>query len=140
MKLYYNINNPNDVRDLESQMQIWLDSGNPKVNEWKLQPTRPSDDSTWTNGEWIVLPPPTYTAGQWLEMVGYGADQKPTLLYLKLQLQSVGKSSEKLNSVETYLNQVLEIFASDPTPKSDWANPPYSYRETVLECLKKLKE
>lgn len=139
MTFYYNIHNPADVRELSEQMAIWQATGNPKQYEWKEQPPQPSPNSQWIEGQWVIPPPPVYTAGEWLEMVGYGADQKPTLLYLKLQLQSVNKSSTKLNETEIYLNDILERFSLDPTPKSDWSNPPHQYHDVVQECIKILK-
>lgn len=82
---------------------------------------------------------PRYSAGDWLEMVGIGAGQQPTLIYLKLQLMAAGKKSDKLTALETYLNGILAAYAADPTPRCDWQLPPVDYQETVSECVELLK-
>ena len=82
---------------------------------------------------------PVYTAGEWLELVGFGSSQQPTLIYLKLQLQAAGKTSAKLTATERYLNGVLALFATDPTPRCDWEQPPYPFQEVVEEALTTLR-
>lgn len=90
-------------------------------------------------GGWVqlykLLPAAKYTAGEWLELVGFGSSQQPTLIYLKLQLQAAGKSSAKLEATEQYLNQMLAIFATDPQPRCDWENPPYPFNEVVADVM-----
>jgi hypothetical protein len=54
MKLYYNISNPSDVRDLEDVMIAWRAAGNPKADAWAELPAQPSPDATWQNGQWVV--------------------------------------------------------------------------------------
>ncbi len=54
MKMYYNITDPADIRDLESIMDAWIQANNPKANDWRILPPRPSEYATWGNGEWIV--------------------------------------------------------------------------------------
>jgi hypothetical protein len=88
---------------------------------------------------WQILAADKYTAGEWLEHVGLGSDQQPTLIYLKLQLQAAGKSSAKLTALEGYMNQILGQFAMDNTPRTDWPQPPYGYQETVGECVMALQ-
>jgi hypothetical protein len=89
--------------------------------------------------KWKIVPSPKYSAGEWLEIVGIGASQQPTLIYLKLQLQAAGKTSSKLTILENYLNQILGIYASDPIPRCDWQYPPVDYQETVAECVSLLQ-
>jgi hypothetical protein len=81
---------------------------------------------------------PSYNAGEWLEMVGLGAGQQPTLIYLKLSLQMANKTSDKLNTLEQYLQNILAQYAMDPTPKADWTQPPISYHEAVQDAVNQL--
>jgi hypothetical protein len=85
--------------------------------------------------KWKIVPAPSYSAGDWLELVGLGAGQQPTLIYLKMQLQAAGKTSAKLTALEGYLNQVLGLYAADQSPRCDWQQPPFGYHETVAECM-----
>ena len=138
MTFYYNIHNPADVRELSEQMAMWQTTHNPKQYEWKEQPPQPSPDAQWVGGQWVIPSPRTYSAGEWLELVGFGASQQPTLIYLKLQLQMYGRRSDKLNATEQFLNSVLASFAHDPTPRCDWQHPPYQFQEVVAECMEVL--
>jgi hypothetical protein len=54
MKLYYNIYNPSDVRDLEDAMIAWRAAANPKADAWAELPAQPSPDAIWQNGQWVV--------------------------------------------------------------------------------------
>jgi hypothetical protein len=139
MTNYYNIHNPADVRDLSSQMAQWLADGNPKANDWAEQPHAPTDNAQWVDGQWVIPPAPTYTAGEWLEMVGLGTSQQPTLIYLKLQLMAAQKSSIKLTAIECYVNGILAQYAVDNSPKEDWGQPPYTIQETIAECVNLLQ-
>lgn len=85
-----------------------------------------------------LLPATMYSAGEWLELVGFGSSQQPTLIYLKLQLQMYGRRSDKLNATEQFLNSVLASFAHDPTPRCDWQQPPYQFQEVVAEAMEVL--
>ena len=89
---------------------------------------------------WQILAADKYTAGEWLEHVGLGSSQQPTLIYLKLQLQAAGKVSAKLTAMEQYMNQILGQFAMDNTPRTNWPQPPYGYEETVAECVTLLQQ
>lgn len=98
----------------------------------------PSPDAEWVNNQWVIPPPPTYTAGEWLEHIGFGSSQQPTLIYLKMQLGMYGRRSDKLNATEQFLNSVLTTFAHDPSPRSDWEQPPYQFQEVVAEAMEVL--
>lgn len=82
---------------------------------------------------------PSYTAAEWLEMVGLGTAQQPTLIYLKLQLMAAQKISTKLTALEGYLNGILAQYAQDNSPKQDWGQPPYTIQETIAECVNLLQ-
>jgi hypothetical protein len=51
---YYRITAPADVRDLGEQMAAWIAANNPKANDWAEQPTAPSADAVWGNGQWEI--------------------------------------------------------------------------------------
>ena len=134
MPNYYRISDPSDVRDLGEQMASWEAVGNPKANDWAAQPAAPSADAVWQDGAWVVPPVATFTAEQHLESVGLGGNRQPTLLYLR----QAGAQSPKLNATESYLNQILAMFAANPAPRNDWPSPPYSFEETVAEAVASL--
>ena len=84
----------------------------------------------------IATPPPAVTAEEHLESVGLGGNRQPTLLYLR----QAGAVSPKLDATEQYLNQVLAIFAADPSPRSDWPAPSFTFEETVSEAVQSLSQ
>lgn len=93
--------------------------------------------------QWVAgtpAPAPTFTAEQWLENQGY-QNQRPTnCLYLKLQLAAAGKSSAKLDAVETWMNHVIFVGAQDPdATHSDLPAAPFTFAETSQEALAVLK-
>lgn len=136
---YYNIHDPSDVRELSEQMAQWLEDGNPKANDWAEQPPAPTDNAQWVDSQWWIPPAPTYNAGEWLELVGIGAGQQPTLIYLKLQLMAALKTSNKLTAMEQYVSGILAQYAADPSPRNDWQQPPFTYHETIAECVNLLQ-
>jgi hypothetical protein len=57
MSLY--IHASGEIRDIADELvAAWVAAENPKAAEWTLLPHRPSDDATWSGGEWVV---PTQT-------------------------------------------------------------------------------
>ena len=136
MPNYYNKTNPSDIRDLpQSLIDTWVEVNNPKLQEWILAPAKPSPDAVWDNGQWVIPPPPTYTAEQWLNNQGYGATQLVTLLDLYAALSEAGKTSAKLNAVKAWTNSVLGEYVQNSQPKSDWGAAPFSFNETVTQAV-----
>jgi hypothetical protein len=135
MPNYYRISDPNDVRDLGDQMAAWLAAGNPKADAWAEQPAAPSADAVWQDGAWSVPPVATMTAEEHLASVGLAGDRQPTLLYLRLNLQSAGKTSPELDQLEAYLSGILSIFAADPSPRNDWPQPPITFEAAVQSAM-----
>jgi hypothetical protein len=117
------------------------------VHEFKPEPDPccivVEDRLQWADTHWIQLykqqPKPTYSAGEWLDMVGIGSSQQPTLIYLKMKLQAAGKTSAKINALETYLQQVLGEYAADNSPRCDWGQPPVTYYDAVKEAMEVLQ-
>lgn len=67
MTLYYNKNSL-ELRELSDD---YIDdlriNNNPKLDQWMLAPEKPSENSTWDNGQWITPPqivPQTISARQ----------------------------------------------------------------------------
>ena len=71
------------------------------------------------------------TAEQHLASVGLAGDRQPALLYLRLNLQAAGKQSPELDALEAYLAGILDTFATDPSPRSDWPQPPLTFEAAV---------
>ena len=84
----------------------------------------------------IATPPPAVTAEEWLESVGLGGSRQPTLLYLR----QAGAVSAKLDATEAFLNQVLGMFAQDPSPRSDWPAAPFTFEQVVAEAVASLSQ
>jgi hypothetical protein len=79
----------------------------------------------------IPTPPPAVTAEEFLASVGLAGDRQPALLYLRLNLQAAGKTSPELDALEAYLAGILDTFATDPSPRSDWPQPPITFEAAV---------
>jgi hypothetical protein len=133
---YYRITDPSDVRDLGEQMAAWTAAGNPKADDWAVQPAAPSADAVWADGAWSVPPAPTFTAAEWVDQQGFTGNRTTTMLYLKLQLDAAGKSSPKLGSVQGWLDQLIVAGVTQPEERrSDWAASPYAFEEASGEAL-----
>jgi hypothetical protein len=94
-----------------------------------------TEAQTVTRGWSVVeVPAPTYTAEEHLASVGLGGNRQPTLLYLR----QAGAVSAKLDATEAFLNTVLAMFAQDPSPRSDWPSPSYTFEQVVAEAVSSL--
>jgi hypothetical protein len=138
MSLYYRLEDPTDLRDLAEAMPAWIAAGNPKAAAWAPAPPKPSDDAIWNNGQWQSPAPATYTAEEHLRSVGLAGDRQPTLLYLRQSLTAAGKTCAELDAIEQYLQQILAIFASDPSPRNDWPHPPSTFEAAVQSAMQTL--
>jgi hypothetical protein len=78
------------------------------------------------------------TAEEHLKSVGLGGERQPTLLYLRQSLAAAGQQSPELDAIEQYLQQILAIFASDPSPRNDWPQPPVSFETAVQSAMSAL--
>lgn len=139
MPNYYNKINISDLRDLPQDLiDTWEQANNPKLEEWILAPEKPSSNAEWGNGEWVIPPPPIYTAEEWLTKESYGAMQLVTLLDLYASLTSEGKSSQKLNAVKGWTNTILGEYIQNSQPKENWGAAPYLFNETVMQAYQEL--
>jgi hypothetical protein len=138
---YYRISDPNDVRDLGEQMAAWIAAGNPKRNDWAVQPAAPSDDAVWSDGAWSVPPAPTYTATEWVDAQQFSGNRTTTMLYLKLKLDAAQKSSPKLDAVQGWLDGMIVAGVTQPEERrSDWAASPWSFEEASSQALQILSQ
>ena len=136
MPNYYRISDPSDVRDLGNQMAAWVAAGNPKADDWAVQPAAPSPDAVWQDGVWIVPPAPTFTAAEWVDLQKFDGNRPTTLLYLKLQLDAADKSSPKLAAVQAWLDGMIVAGVTAPDQKqSAWPVAPYSFEAASQEAL-----
>lgn len=140
MPNYYKKNNPSELRDLpQSTIDTWTVVNNPKLQEWIQAPTKPSPNAIWDNGQWIIPPPPSWLAEEWLEKEGYGSTELVTLLELNGKLIAAGKSSTKLNAVKNWTDGMIAAYAADQSPKSDWSNAPHSFNDTIVDVVQTLQ-
>jgi hypothetical protein len=78
------------------------------------------------------------TAEEHLKSVGLGGERQPTLLYLRQSLAAAGQQSPELDAIEQYLQQILAIFAADPSPRNDWPQPPSTFEAAVQSAMNAL--
>ena len=123
MSNYYRISDPLDVRDLGDQMAAWEAAGNPKANDWALQPAAPSADAVWTNGAWVVPPVATYTAEQIVSQY-FSAYQIAALQRLEMALLAANKPlGPAMTAAKTWLEGVMLGWAMNPVPQPQSAYP-----------------
>jgi hypothetical protein len=112
---------------------------NPATQRLEKTEVIDAEARTVTRGWSVVdVPVPTYTAEEHLRSVGLAGDRQPTLLYLRQSLTAAGKTCAELDAVEQYLQQVLSIFASDPSPRNDWPAPPSTFEAAVQSAMQTL--
>lgn len=116
--MYYRITDPLDVRDLSQQMAAWQASGNPKQNDWALQPAAPSDNAVWTaDATWVVPPAPTFTAEEIVSR-HFSPYQIQALSRLEMALLQANKPlGPMMTAAKNWLEAVMLGWAIDPTPK-----------------------
>ncbi|MFN5250966.1 MAG: hypothetical protein ACK5DE_07940 [Bacteroidota bacterium] len=135
MPNYFN-NTTFDCKDIDQELiDLWVSTDNPKLGEYTLTPPQPEPDAIWGPGYWIIPPPQSWTAEEWLNKEGYNSTALVTLLDLNGKLIAAGKSSVKLNAVKNWTDGMIASYAADPSPKSDWTNAPYGFTETTKEVV-----
>ena len=121
--MYYRISDPSDVRDLGDQMAAWVAAGNPKANDWAVQPAAPSADAVWQDGAWVVPPVATFTAEEIVSQY-FSAYQIAALSRLEMALLQAGQPlGPAMTAAKTWLEGVMLGWAVDPTPKPQSAYP-----------------
>lgn len=133
---YYRISNPIDVRDLGDQMAAWLEAGNPKAQDWAVQPNAPSADAVWTDGEWIVPPAPTYSPEAWTSQ-HFSPMQVSALQRFEFALLQAGKPlGPQMTMLKAWMEGML-VASVDPTPRT-FSAPPCSYEDAASEAVSTL--
>jgi hypothetical protein len=137
MPNYYRITDPSDVRDLGEQMAAWVTAGNPKADDWAVQPAAPSADAVWTDGAWIVPPLPTMTAE---EAVSKYFSPYQTLALQRFEmalLQAAKPLGPKMTACKAWLEGVMLSWAANPTPApaESFGQPQASFAEASAEAV-----
>ena len=104
---------------------------------WVDAPAKPSDDAQWQNGAWVVPPAPTYTPEQWTSQ-HFSPMQVSALARFEMALMQAGKPLGPLmTALKAWLEGML-VASVDPTPRSDWQQPPCSYETASAEAVSDL--
>ena len=142
MPNYYRISDTNDVRDLGDQMAAWVTAGNPKADDWAVQPAAPSVDAVWTDGAWIVPPVATFTAEQIVSQY-FSAYQIAALSRLEMALMQAGKPlGAKMTACKQWLETVMLGWAMNPVaaPAESFGSPAASFEEASAEAVTDLAQ
>ena len=134
---YYRISDPSDVRDLGEQMTAWTAAGNPKADDWAVQPAAPSADAVWTDGAWIVPPLPTMTAEQAVSQY-FSPYQTLALQRFEMALLQAGKPlGAKMTACKTWLETVMLGWAMNPVaaPAASYGQPGAAFEEASAEAV-----
>jgi hypothetical protein len=137
MPNYYRISDPNDVRDLGEQMAAWVAAGNPKANDWAVQPAAPSADALWTDGAWSVPPVATMTAEEAVSQY-FSPYQTLALQRFEMALLQAGKPlGPKMTACKTWLESVMLGWAMNPVaaPAASFGQPAASFEEASAEAV-----
>ena len=137
MPNYYRISDPSDVRDLGEQMAAWVAAGNPKANDWAVQPAAPSADAVWQDAAWSVQPVATMTAEEAVSQY-FSAYQIAALQRLEMALLQAGKPlGPKMTAAKTWLETVMLSWAASPTPApaESFGVPQASFAEASGEAV-----
>jgi hypothetical protein len=138
MPNYYRISDPSDVRDLGDQVAAWVVAENPKAQDWALQPAAPSADAVWQDGAWIVPPVPTYSPEQWVSQ-HFSPMQVSALQRFEMALlQESQPLGANMTALKSWMEAML-VASVDPTPRSDWQQPPCSYEAASGEAVQALQ-
>ena len=134
---YYRITDPSDVRDLGEQMAAWVAAGNPKADDWAVQPAAPSPDAVWQDGAWSVPPVALVTAEEAVSQY-FSAYQIAALSRLEMALLQAGRPlGVKMTAAKQWLEGVMLSWAASPTPApaEAFGQPQASFAEASGEAV-----
>lgn len=140
MNPYYRISDPSDVRDLGEQMAAWTAAGNPKAQDWAVQPAAPSADAVWTDGVWSVPPVATFTAEEIVSQY-FSAYQIAALSRLEMALLQAGKPlGPAMTAAKTWLETVMLGWAVSPVaaPAAAYGVPNVTFEAASAEAVASL--
>ena len=135
--MYYRLTDPLDVRDLADQMAAWVDAGNPKQNDWAVQPAAPSADAVWADGAWIVPPVATFTAEEIVSQY-FSPYQIAALSRLEMALLQANKPlGPQMSAAKTWLESVMLGWAVNPVaaPAEAFGVPSVSFEAASAEAV-----
>jgi hypothetical protein len=141
MPNYYRISDPSDVRDLGDQMAAWVAAGNPKADDWAVQPAAPSPNAVWQDGAWSVPPVATMTAEEAVSQY-FSAYQIAALQRLEMALMQAGKPlGVKMTACKQWLEGVMLSWAASPTPApaESFGQPQTTFAEASAEAVQSLQ-
>jgi hypothetical protein len=139
---FYRISDPSDVRDLGDQMAAWVAAGNPKADDWAVQPAAPSADAVWADGAWSVPPAATMTAEEAVSQF-YTPYQTLALQRFEMALLQAGKPlGPAMTSAKTWLEAVMLAWAIDPTPApvASYSQPQATFEQASAEAVAALAQ
>jgi hypothetical protein len=140
MLKYYRISDPSDVRDLGDQMAAWVAAGNPKADDWAVQPKAPSADAVWQDGVWSVPPVALLTAEQAVSAY-FSPYQTLALQRFEMALLQAGKPlGPKMTACKQWLESVMLGWAMNPTPapQESFGQPQATFEEASSEAVSTL--
>jgi hypothetical protein len=140
MPNYYRITDPSDVRDLSEQMAAWVAAGNPKANDWAVQPAAPTPDAVWADGAWSVPPVATFTAEEIVSQY-FSAYQIAALQRFEMALLQAGQPlGPAMTAAKTWLESVMLGWAVNPVaaPAEAFGVPSVSFEEASAEAVASL--
>jgi hypothetical protein len=140
MPNYYRISDPSDVRDLSEQMAAWVAAGNPKANDWAVQPAAPSADAVWADGAWSVPPVATFTAEEIVSQY-FSAYQIAALSRLEMALLQAGQPlGPQMTAAKQWLETVMLGWAVSPVaaPAEAFGVPSVTFEEASAEAVASL--
>lgn len=101
---------------------------------WQAAPEKPSDSAQWENGAWVVPPAPTFTAEDWTSQ-HFTAAQILALQRFEFALQQASRPlGQNMAALKQWLETML-LASADPTPRSDWSQPPCVYAVAAGEAV-----
>jgi hypothetical protein len=140
LNLYYRISDPNDVRDLGDQMAAWVAAGNPKADDWAVQPAAPSDDAVWSDGAWSVPPVAVMTAEEAVSKF-FTPYQTIALQRFEMALLQAGKPlGPAMTAAKIWLEAVMLAWALNPTPApaASFGQPQATFEQASAEAVASL--
>ena len=78
---------------------------------------------------------PKSSVEQWTEKQGFSALRMLTIKDLEGKLAAAGKESVKLSAIRQWADSLIALFATNPEPRNDWPEAPFSFDETVQEAV-----
>jgi hypothetical protein len=137
---YYRISDPSDVRELGEQMAAWVAAGNPKANDWAVQPAAPTPDAVWADGAWSVPPVATFTAEEIVSQY-FSPYQIAALSRLEMALLQAGKPlGPQMTAAKTWLETVMLGWAVSPVaaPAESFGVPTVTFEQASAEAVASL--